>query len=318
MEAIVGLFVFLVWVALLVGIYAIFQFNKLRGLKETVNRRRANVGAAIKKRADIMNRVAEAVKGYQGFEQLTTLKLSADNAAASLAAAYAQTNNMLATIQSAAQRFPELQTSTLYREFMADNRSVNEDIETRNLQLTEAIDAYNTKRGGFPAVLVAGFLGFRREEYPRFDTAGAETDVEQLKDLTAIGTRDDDRIEQLLAGAGSQLLGATKVLAGHAGQAGKALAAGAGQAGKLIAEKIKEKTAGTKYFYAPPGGVPKGPATLEEIRSLRAEGAIPENVMLAEVGSETWQTYAAVASAAEPQGLPAPPPPPPPGAAPAA
>jgi LemA protein len=311
MEAIVGLFVFFFWVAVILGIIAVFQFNKLRRLKETVNRRRANVGASIKKRADIMNRVAEAVKGYQGFEQLTALKISQDNAAASLAAAYAQTNNMLATIQSAAQRFPELQTSSIYREFTQDNRKCNEDIETRNLELTEAIDTYNSSRGAMPAVFIAGFLGFRREEYPRFDTAGAETEVQELKDVTAIGTRDDERIEQLLAGAGSQILGATKVLAGHAGQAGKALAAQANQAGKLLAEKIKERTAGTKYFYAPPGGVPKGPATLEEIQSLQAQGTIPETVMLAAVGSETWQPLAAVvASAAQETAVPTPPPPP--------
>jgi LemA protein len=318
MDAIVGLFMFLFWVAVFVGIYAIFQFNKLRQLKETVNRRRANVGAAIKKRGDIMNRVAEAVKGYQGFEQLTTLKMSQDNTAVALAAAYSQTNGMMAAIQSAAQRFPDFRTSALYQEFTQDNRNCNTDIETRTLELTASIDDYNSKRGGLPVVLIAGFLGFRREEYPKFDTAGAETEVESMKDLNAIGTRDDERIEQLLGSAGSSLLGATKVLAGHANQAGKALAAGAGQASRMLAEKIKEKTAGTKYFYAPPGGVPQGPASFDEIQALRAQGSIPENVMLAEVGSQSWQPYSAVAAAlGPPAAVPAPPPPSgPPGPAP--
>ena len=69
------------WIVLIVAIIAAFQFNGLRQLKETVNRRRANVGAALKKRADIMNRAAEALKGYQGYEQFTTLKISQDNTA---------------------------------------------------------------------------------------------------------------------------------------------------------------------------------------------------------------------------------------------
>src|SRR5262249_5701979 len=122
-----GIFWLVFWIVLIVGIIAAFQFNGLRQLKETVNRRRANVGAAI------MNRAADALKGYQGFEQFTTLKISSDNTTAALASAYQQTNTMMASIQSAAQRYPEFQTSAIYREFMADNRTVNTDIEQRNL-----------------------------------------------------------------------------------------------------------------------------------------------------------------------------------------
>ena len=310
-SAIFGLIEFALFIAVIIAIVAAFQFNGLRQLKETVNRRRANVSAAIKKRADIMNRAADALKGHQGFEQFTMLKISQDNTTAALAAAYQQTNTMMASIQSAASRFPEFQTSAIYKEFLADNRTVNTDIEQRNLALTEAIDAYNVKRGGLPAVLFAGFLGFRREEYPKFEAGGQETEIEDLKE---IGSRDDERMEQLLAGAGSSILSATKIIAGRAEQAGRSLAAGATQASKMIADKVKERTAGKKYFYSPPGGVPKGPATFDEIQSLRAQGSIPENVMLAEVGSESWQPLSAFSAPPTPEPVVlAPPPPPPPG-----
>jgi hypothetical protein len=183
---------------------------------------------------------------------------------------------------------------------MADNRKVNEDIETRQLQLTEAIDDYNTQRGGIPCVLFAGFLGFKREEYPNFDTQGMETAVGTVG---AIESHDEDRMEQLLQSAGSSLLGATRVLAGQASSAGKAIANQAGQTSKLIAdrvaEKVKEKGAGPSYFYMLPGGTPKGPASKEDLRVLLAQGMIQQDAMVAEVGSQDWQSLGALSAAWE-------------------
>lgn len=286
-----GLILFVFWVVVILGAVSLYFFNKLRKLRETVRRRRANVGAALQKKAQILSKVQEAVKGHQGFEQFTRLKISQDSAQASLAAAFAQTNSAMTALMTAAQDSPQFQSTALYQELMADNRKVNEDIETRQLQLTEAIDDYNTQRGGMPCVLFAGFLGFRREEYPNFDTQGAENAVGTVG---AIETHDEDRMEQLLQSAGTSLLGATRVLASQASSAGKALANQAGQASKLladrVAEKAKEKGAGPSYFYMLPGGVPKGPASRDDLRVLLTQGMIQNDALVAEVGSQDWRT----------------------------
>jgi hypothetical protein len=100
----------------------------------------------------------------------------------------------MTAFMTAANNSTEFQTSGLYQELMADNRKVNEDIETRQLQLTESIDDYNTLRGGLPCILFAGFLGFKREEYPNFDTQGAETAVGTVG---AIESNDDDRMTSI-------------------------------------------------------------------------------------------------------------------------
>jgi LemA protein len=292
-----GLIVLAFWIVLIVGGISLFYFNKLRQLRETVKRRRANVGAALQKKAQVLSKVQEAVKGHQGFEQFTRLKISQDSAQASLAAAFAQTNSAMTAFMTAAHDSPQFQSTGLYQELMADNRRVNEDIESRQLDLTESIDAYNTRRGGIPCILFAGFLGFKREEYPSFDTQGAETLVGSVG---AIESNDDERMEQLLHSAGSSILGATKVLASQAGQAGKVLANQAGQASKLladrVAEKVKEKGAGPKYFYMIPGGVPKGPASKDDIRVLLDQGMLQQDAMLAEVGTQDWRTLDTVSA----------------------
>jgi LemA protein len=304
-SAVMGLFLLVFWVVLIVGAISLFYFNKLRKLRETVRRRRANVGAALQKKAQILSKVQEAVKGHQGFEQFTRLKISQDSAQASLAAAFAQTNSAMTAFMTAAHDSPQFQSTGLYQELMADNRKVNEDIETRQLQLTEAIDDYNTRRGGIPCVLFAGFLGFRREEYPKFDTQGTETVVGVVE---AIESHDEDRMEQLLQSAGTSLLGATRVLAIQASSAGKAIANQAGQASKLIAERVaekaKEKTAGASYFYMLPGGTPKGPASKDDLRVLLAQGMIQQDAMVAEVGSQDWLTLEAMSASWEQQSLP--------------
>ena len=290
LRLITSVFLLVFWVVVIVGGISLFYFNKLRKLRESVRRRRANVGAALQKKAQILSKVQEAVKGHQGFEQFTRLKISQDSAQASLAAAFAQTNSAMTALMTAAQNSPQFQTSALYQELMADNRKVNEDIETRQLQLTEAIDDYNTQRGGIPCILFAGFLGFKREEYPQFNTDGAEIEVGSVG---ALDTNDDARMEQLLQSAGTSLHGATKVLANQAGQAGKVLANQAGQASKLLADrvsdKVKERNAGPKYFYMTPGGVPKGPASLDDIRVLFTQGMLQGDAMLAEVGTQDWK-----------------------------
>jgi LemA protein len=299
-SAVVGLFMLVFWVVLIIGGISLFFFNKLRKLRETVRRRRAIVGAALPKKAQILSKVQEAVKGHQGFEQFTRLKISQDSAQASLAAAFAQTNSAMTAFMTAAHDSPQFQSSALYHELMADNRKVNEDIETRQLQLTEAIDDYNTQRGGIPCVLFAGFLGFRREEYPNFDTQGTETAVGVVG---AIESHDEDRMEQLLQSAGTSLLGATRVLASQASTAGKAIANQAGQASKLIAdrvaEKAREKGVVPSYFYMLPWGTPKGPASKDDLRVLLSQGMIQQDAIVAEVGSQDWQTLGAVSAAWE-------------------
>jgi hypothetical protein len=107
-------------------------------------------------------------------------------------------------------------------------------------------------------------------------------------------------MEQLLQSYGTSILCATKDHAGQAGQAGKVLANQANQASKLIAdrvaEKVKEKHSGPKYFYMMPGGVPKGPASRDDIRVLLTQGMIQEDALLAEVGTQDWRALEALSA----------------------
>jgi LemA protein len=292
MDVLIGFLVALFWLGFLVvavvAVIALLYFNKLRRLKEDIKERQSNVRGSVKKMVDILNKVGDVVKGYKGFEQVTQLKVSQDLTTSGLASAFQQSNTMLSTVMAAADRFPDLKASGLFQGLMEDIRQCHNDIEYRGQEFNRAVTAYNVVRGGIPAVLFAGLLGFRKENHLQFDTGGIEEDVDTVREFNS---NDEDRVEQLLSSAGTHLLGATKAFAAQAGQASKVLAAQAGATGKLMSERLKERAAagaGQKYFYMAPGGVPRGPATPEEIRALVETGQLPGEATVAEVGTEVW------------------------------
>ncbi len=275
MEFISDIFSIIFWSAILVLIFCIYTYNKLRKLKEEVREKKSNVGGAIKKMVDIINKAGEVVQGYKGFEQFTQLKVSNDNSANDLISTVQQSSTMMATLQGAAQRFPDLKASSLYQDLMNDIRKSHEDIEKKGQEFNRAVKEYNNVVSGLPAVLFARFIGFRREAYLNFDTGGME---EQIGIVSSFETEDEERINQLLGKAGNKIAGTTK-----------GLALQAGNMGKLIASKMKEKNK-VQYFYMNKSGVPQGPVTLEEIQQQIDQGELGADVQIAEAGSDKWKT----------------------------
>jgi len=275
MEFISDLFSILFWTAIIVLIFCIYTYNKLRKLKEEVREKKSNVGGAVKKMVDIVNKAGEVVQGYKGFEQFTQLKVSNDNSSNDLISTVQQSSTMMATLQGAAQKFPDLKASTLYQDLMNDIRKSHEDIEKKGQEFNRAVKEYNNVASGLPAVLFARFIGFRREAYLNFDTGGME---EQVGVVTSFETEDEERINQLLEKAGNKIAGTTK-----------GLALQAGNMGKLFASKMKEKSK-TQYFYMNKSGIPSGPASLEQIQQKMEAGEIDREVRIAEAGSDNWKT----------------------------
>ena len=275
MEFISDIFSIIFWSAILVLIFCIYTYNKLRKLKEEVREKKSNVGGAIKKMVDIINKAGEVVQGYKGFEQFTQLKVSNDNSANDLISTVQQSSTMMATLQGAAQRFPDLKASSLYQDLMNDIRKSHEDIEKKGQEFNRAVKEYNNVVSGLPAVMFARFIGFRREAYLNFDTGGME---EQIGIVSSFETEDEERINQLLGKAGNKIADTTK-----------GLALQAGNMGKLIASKMKEKNK-VQYFYMHKSGVPQGPVTLEEIQQQIDLGELGAVVQIAEAGSDKWKT----------------------------
>jgi LemA protein len=288
-----GIIVFLFWVAVIIGVFAIFAYNKLARLSQKVQKARSNIEAAAAQFQEEVSQLKDIVEHHNQADRLTyaVANQSAVGADGSPVASYQQAGAMLASIQGFAQRFPDLKNDSSYVNLEASVAKTQTMVHSARREYADAADEYNSARGTIPTVLIAGFIGFPKAPYFDFDLA--DKAPSKLRDFK---TDDGERLKELLGTAGSRLAGVSKKLVEQAGQAGRVLADQAGHAGKMIAEKVQERQErkATQYFYMMPGAVPKGPASMDDIQRLLTQGTIDSKVMIAEAGSDNWQPLASV------------------------
>jgi LemA protein len=280
MEFVSHLFWLVFWAALILGGIALFSYNKLQRLAQEIHERASNVQIAISKKLNLINQLIDVVRSHQEGEQFLHLKISQDRTAASLVSAYQQSGSLLASLQGMAERSPDVKNNQSYARLIDSIQHCELDIQQARQSYNAAVKNYNGVCLSIPTVLIARFIGFSKAPYLEFDTSGTQ-DATALKEFK---TDDGERLQQLLSSAGGQLAGATRSLAGHAGQAGK-----------LLAMKIKERTT-PMYFYVTPGGVPTGPVGMDDIQRLLSTGVLDHTVQVAEVGSQDWRPIATVAT----------------------
>ena len=278
MSSITTLFHWLIFIAIVLAVFAGFTYNKLQRLAQNVKEKRSNIQIALSKKIAEINQLINMVKGYQEFEQFTQLKISNDTSASGMNMAYQQSQAMLAAIQGAAQRFPDLKTSGQYHRIEDSIQACERDIQQNRLVFNAVVKEYNNQALAIPAVFVSRLLGFPPASYLEFDTSGMpdETSLRQFK------TDDGERLNQMLGQAGGAIAGVGKNLVIQAGQVGRSVQE------KLSTGERAALPAGPQYFYLAPGGVPQGPSALEEIRGMVLKGQLPLNSMVAPVGSTQW------------------------------
>ncbi len=278
MESLISLIRWGIFFGIVIAIFAGFTYNKLQRLAQNVKEKRSNIQVALSKKIAEINQLVNMVKGYQEFEQFTTLKISNDTSASAMNMAYQQSQAMLAAIQGAAQRFPDLKTSGQYHRIEDSIQGCEKNIQQNRLIFNNAVKEYNNAALAIPAVFVSRLLGFPAASYLEFDTSGMpdETSLRQFK------TDDGERLNQMLGQAGGAIAGVGKNLVIQAGQVGRSVQE------KLSTGERAALAAGPQYFYLAPGGVPQGPTAIEEIRSMVLQGKLPLNSMVALAGSTQW------------------------------
>lgn len=164
-------------------------------LSQEVKETRSNLAVAVQKKLQLVNQMIDVVKSYQQGEQLTHLRVSQDNATASVMAAYQQTSSVLTAIQSVAQRFPELKVGAQYGELTKSIQDCENQIQTKSEKLNAKIKRYNTYRSGLIAMVFANMLGYAEEPFLTFD----HSDIGEPSRLARMQTEDNARVGNVLA-----------------------------------------------------------------------------------------------------------------------
>jgi LemA protein len=159
--------------ALLAG--AIFLYNRLIADRNLARQGYADIDVQLKRRADLVPQLVEAVKGYAGYEKalLTTVAELRANALAAQggAARFAlekQLGERLGQILLLQENYPQLKADANFLDLQAKLVDVEDHLQYARRFYNGAVKQYVTRLETFPDLIVARL--FRFEPMPFFET----------------------------------------------------------------------------------------------------------------------------------------------------
>ena len=174
---IIGLIVlFVLWIIMI--------YNGLVALRQRVNQAFSDIDVQTKQRHDLIPNLVETVKGYAAHERGTLeAVVQARNAAVTAqtggVAAQAAAENVLSgalrQLFALSEAYPDLKANQNFQQLHTELSDIENKIAAARRFFDNAVQEYNTGIQQFPAVLMAGALGFTQKEF--FDVGVDERKV---------------------------------------------------------------------------------------------------------------------------------------------
>ena len=171
----------LVVVALIVGGLVLGVYNNLVGLNEAVDAQWGQVENVYQRRADLIPNLVATVKGAADFEKSTLESVVQARASVGQVnlgnlpndpAAFARfqqaqdaLSSALSRLMVVVERYPDIKANQNFRDLQVQLEGTENRIAVERRRFNEQAPAYNTARRRFPAVLVAGMMGFGEKAY---------------------------------------------------------------------------------------------------------------------------------------------------------
>jgi LemA protein len=179
-------FAILTLVAIIIvgGIVLVGVYNRLVGLRQNTNQSFADIDVQLKQRQDLVPNLVETVKGYASHERGTLEAVTnARNAAARATSVEdkVQAENVLSgalrQLFALSEAYPDLKANASFMQLQGELTDIENKIAAARRYFNNAVSEYNASIQQFPAVLLAGSMGFAAR--PFFDLgdnrAAAET-----------------------------------------------------------------------------------------------------------------------------------------------
>jgi LemA protein len=153
-------------------------------MRQRVNQAFSDIDVQTKQRHDLIPNLVETVKGYAGHERGTLeAVVQARNAAiaaqsggvAAQAAAENVLTGALRQLFALSEAYPDLKASQNFQQLQAQLSDIENKIAAARRFFNNAVQEYNTGIQQFPAVLLAGALGFATKDF--FDVGVEERKV---------------------------------------------------------------------------------------------------------------------------------------------
>ncbi|MGQ0544880.1 MAG: LemA family protein [Betaproteobacteria bacterium] len=171
-----------IWIAVL-GVAIIFPavwvYNRLIAARNLARQGYADIDVQLKRRADLVPRLVEAVRGYAAYEKalLTTVTelRSAAMADETLAARFGHERKLgqgLKQLVLLQENYPELKADANFRQLSQGLVEVEDHLQHARRFYNGAVKQYATRLESFPDIVVARTFGFR--PLPFFETDDRE------------------------------------------------------------------------------------------------------------------------------------------------
>jgi LemA protein len=159
-------------VIVVIALYLIVVYNRLVSLRQVVGQAWSDISVQLKQRHDLVPNLVETVKGYGAHERGTLEAVTtARNAAiaANTPQATAAAENMLTgalrQLFALSEAYPDLKASQNFLQLQADLSDLENKIAASRRFFNNAVQEYNSSTQQFPAVLIAGPMGFTQREF---------------------------------------------------------------------------------------------------------------------------------------------------------
>jgi len=165
-------------------LWIISIYNGLVAMRQRVNQAFSDIDVQTKQRHDLIPNLVETVKGYAGHERGTLeAVVQARNAAIAAQSggvpAQAAAENVLTAalrqLFALSEAYPDLKASQNFQQLQAQLSDIENKIAAARRFFNNAVQEYNTGIQQFPAVLLAGALGFATKDF--FDVGVEERKV---------------------------------------------------------------------------------------------------------------------------------------------
>jgi LemA protein len=166
-------------VVMMAALAVMAVYNRLVKLRNRFRNAFAQIDVQLKRRYDLVPNLVETAKGYMAHERETletVIKARGEALAASrgaaanpgdpasmqgLMGAEQRFNGALGRLLAVIERYPDLKANQTMMQLMEELTSTENKVAFARQAYNDAVMHYNTAREKFPAVLLAGALGFK-------------------------------------------------------------------------------------------------------------------------------------------------------------
>jgi LemA protein len=166
----------------LVILWVVILYNGLVKARAQVREGWSGISVQLRRRADLVPNLVNTVSAYAAherglLEEVTARRVDATKAAnpADAAKADSALGSMLGRLMVVAEAYPELKADANFRSLQDELAEIETELQGARRYYNATVRDLNTRIGSFPALIVAGPLGFHEEPFFKDDDPAIAT-----------------------------------------------------------------------------------------------------------------------------------------------